>query len=347
MPPGVWRFDQQSGAEAGEHRTSLRAVRNLAVGDFQVVLLETEGYTGAVLAEALLLEEFRPPWNAAGVEGFGSKPQGDLKGGGQTPAPWDRLHPGRPWVKGIADDASLAAARDALDKALGETRRVAAWVPLPDSRGCGTASGAQVVGERRDKRAPRKGTAMAGTDTARSEEVIKHLERCSAPATIGEVAEALDLTHRQARDTLAYLAKQSRVERVGRGTYRARPESPEPPKPPTRRAYGSVAKAAVAAVQSDPGAVWTAHRLADAIGITKGHATTVLSSWVKQGSMHRVGYGEYRTTDADLSAPRTSSHQRIGWVTVGTVEEAVLLRDREDRLWPAEPVTAAQLQGAA
>jgi len=82
----------------GEHIWSITKARNLSVGDFSYKMLVLK-QVWIPLAERILIETFRPVWNAV-VDGFGNHPPG----GGRTKMrrpKWDTLHPGRPWARAL------------------------------------------------------------------------------------------------------------------------------------------------------------------------------------------------------------------------------------------------------
>lgn len=96
-----------------EHRASISQAVDLDPTDFTVRWLDAGRRGAALHAEERLIDCYRPLWNRAEFNGFGSKPQGRLRAAGQSPTAWDILHPGRRWVTakpGRHDRARLIAA---------------------------------------------------------------------------------------------------------------------------------------------------------------------------------------------------------------------------------------------
>lgn len=79
-----------------DHRRSLKRVADLSLSEFQVGLIGATSPEMSRYLEARLIAVLDPPWNRREWAGFGSKPQGRLRQGGQRSSAWDRLHPGRP-----------------------------------------------------------------------------------------------------------------------------------------------------------------------------------------------------------------------------------------------------------
>lgn len=326
-----------------EHHDSLAYARNLDLEDFAVIFVETPTRPAALFVEALLIEELNPPWNSKGVEGFGSKPQGHLRSRGQTPTPWDRLHPGRPWVAAPADASSRQSALEALRDAV-DAARALDWLLPRQQTPCAPVSHTHRSTRRRQTGAPRKGKGMASRRKGRTGEVLEYLRTRTGPASIQDVASELDLSHREARDTLAYLARAGHVSRVARGRYEAGHLSEAPAKG-QRRPYGSVAKAVEDALRARPEKVWTAQDLAEEIGIAKNHATAILAKLTDRGVVGRVGLGRYR-----LGAETTwrgGAASASGWEPVGRVDGSILLRDAESNLWLASPASVSDLTQVA
>jgi hypothetical protein len=65
------------------------------------------------LGENLLIEKFRPPWNAV-IDGFGNHDPGGRRAQQQR-FPWDVVHPGRPWAEKLWPNPRTA--RDILKDA--------------------------------------------------------------------------------------------------------------------------------------------------------------------------------------------------------------------------------------
>lgn len=87
---GKWLFSRIS-----EHRESISAVNNLALGDFSVRYLAVDDIW-IPLGEALLISMFNPVWNQL-IDGFGNHDPGAGRYSGLRPL-WDVLHPGRIWA---------------------------------------------------------------------------------------------------------------------------------------------------------------------------------------------------------------------------------------------------------
>jgi len=78
-----------------EHARSIEQANNLCVEDFRCRYLVVEDIW-IPLAEALLIQTFRPLWNVV-VDGFGIHDPGSGRSR-QRRSDWDMLHPGRPWA---------------------------------------------------------------------------------------------------------------------------------------------------------------------------------------------------------------------------------------------------------
>lgn len=79
-----------------EHAASIEQVSNLSLKDFHCRYLVVDDIW-IPLAESLLIEMYSPLWNLV-IDGFGNHDPG---GGryNQQKAPWDVIHPGRPWAE--------------------------------------------------------------------------------------------------------------------------------------------------------------------------------------------------------------------------------------------------------
>jgi hypothetical protein len=78
-----------------EHAISLDRVANLSLRDFRCRYLVIND-VWVPLAEALMIQEFRPVWNTVLV-GFGNRDPGSARRLAMRPN-WDEVHPGRPWA---------------------------------------------------------------------------------------------------------------------------------------------------------------------------------------------------------------------------------------------------------
>ena len=78
-----------------EHAKSIAAAKNLDVRDFYCRYLVTDDIW-IPLAEAVLIDVFRPVWNKL-VDGFGNHDPGKGRYNQQR-SPWDTLHRGRTWA---------------------------------------------------------------------------------------------------------------------------------------------------------------------------------------------------------------------------------------------------------
>src|SRR5690606_33124256 len=145
---------------------------------------------------------------------------GRLRSRGQTPTPWDRLHPGRTWATAPVAASSRRQAEAALSRAVAKALPLET-LRLPVDEGCDAGGRSQESSGRRHTDARKEGKEIASETAARSQTVLTHLQDRSEDTTIADVASQLDLPHRQARDSLAYLTRSGQVVRVGRGTYRA------------------------------------------------------------------------------------------------------------------------------
>jgi hypothetical protein len=79
-----------------EHSDSVKAVRNLDIGDFYCRFLAVDDIW-IPLAESMLIERFKPVWNRV-LDGFGNHDPGKGRHQGMMPQ-WDCLHPGRTWAE--------------------------------------------------------------------------------------------------------------------------------------------------------------------------------------------------------------------------------------------------------
>lgn len=78
-----------------EHKDSIKAARDLDVGDFRVrYLVAIEAFVS--LAERVMIRQYHPLWNSV-VDGFGNHDPGANRRRDSRRPPWDELHPGRWW----------------------------------------------------------------------------------------------------------------------------------------------------------------------------------------------------------------------------------------------------------
>ena len=77
-----------------DHAASIEATENLILSDFRCRYLAVTPIWIAI-AESLLIERFRPVWNAC-VDGFGLHDPGTTRYN-QKRSDWDTIHPGRTW----------------------------------------------------------------------------------------------------------------------------------------------------------------------------------------------------------------------------------------------------------
>ena len=100
-------------ARLTQHTQSIQQAKNLEIGDFTCRWLILEPiWIG--LTETILIEEYRPIWNA--IRGFGNHAPGQGRLGQQR-SQWDTLHPGRYWAEPLKDlpggmEGVLAAIRE-------------------------------------------------------------------------------------------------------------------------------------------------------------------------------------------------------------------------------------------
>lgn len=103
VPPGARTGFSDVSAPVGavlfrrlqEHADSIRQATNLDVADFSCRYLVTDDIW-IPLAESLLIQMFKPLWNAKCIAGFGNHDPGGNRP--QKKSPWDVIHPGRQWV---------------------------------------------------------------------------------------------------------------------------------------------------------------------------------------------------------------------------------------------------------
>jgi hypothetical protein len=98
-----------------EHADSIQAATNLNLKDFRCRWLVVDDVF-IPLGESLLINHYRPLWNAV-VDGFGNHDPGKGRHKGKMPM-WDALHPGRPWAKrlqtGCTNDKIVSSINDFL-----------------------------------------------------------------------------------------------------------------------------------------------------------------------------------------------------------------------------------------
>lgn len=86
-------------ARLSQHFQSIQQAENLEIGDFTCRwLILAPIWIG--LTETILIEEYRPIWNA--IRGFGNHAPGRGRLGQQR-SQWDTLHPGRYWAEPLQD----------------------------------------------------------------------------------------------------------------------------------------------------------------------------------------------------------------------------------------------------
>lgn len=103
VPPGARKGGYSLGEAPGrvlfnrlkEHVESIGQTNNLNLADFACRYLVTDDIW-IPLAEALLIEKFKPAWNRI-IDGFGIHDPGRRRP--QERSKWDTLHPGRPFAK--------------------------------------------------------------------------------------------------------------------------------------------------------------------------------------------------------------------------------------------------------
>lgn len=88
-----------------QHATSVNEVGNLDLSDFWVRSLMVDD-VWIPLGENMLIDSFKPLWNAA-VDGFGNKDPGKRRAT-QFKSPWDVLHPGRSFTEKLGDSTLTA-----------------------------------------------------------------------------------------------------------------------------------------------------------------------------------------------------------------------------------------------
>ena len=84
-----------------QHATSIAQAKNLEVRDFYYRALTVDDIW-IPLGENMLIEKFQPLWNRV-VDGFGNKDPGNRRAT-QYRSSWDVLHPGRAFVKKLAEN---------------------------------------------------------------------------------------------------------------------------------------------------------------------------------------------------------------------------------------------------
>jgi len=90
----------------GEHAESIEQTDNLKLADFCCRYLTVDDIW-IPLGESLLIHMFSPLWNQV-LDGYGNHDPGKGRYNQQI-APWDILHPGRPWAKKLQPGKDHAA----------------------------------------------------------------------------------------------------------------------------------------------------------------------------------------------------------------------------------------------
>lgn len=94
-----------------DHASSIDSATNLSLSDFRCrYLVVTPIWIG--IAESLLIEGFRPLWNAV-VDGFGLHHPGKTRFA-QRRSDWDTLHPGRAWAPKMKKGKDVGDILDAI-----------------------------------------------------------------------------------------------------------------------------------------------------------------------------------------------------------------------------------------
>jgi len=83
-----------------EHTDSIKAAQNLNISDFFCRFLVVDDIW-IPLAEAMLIERFKPIWNCV-LDGFGNHDPGKGRHLGTIPQ-WDCMHPGRVWAERLQE----------------------------------------------------------------------------------------------------------------------------------------------------------------------------------------------------------------------------------------------------
>lgn len=113
VPSGARKGGFGLGADPGtallrrlkEHANSIEEAKNLDLRDFSCRYLVCDDIW-IPLGEALLIEQFMPPWNVL-IEGFGIHTPGRGRKK-QERSKWDTLHPGRALAKGLPPNSMSA-----------------------------------------------------------------------------------------------------------------------------------------------------------------------------------------------------------------------------------------------
>ena len=113
VPPGARKGGHGLEVEHGralykrivEHSESVKSARNLESTDFYCRFLVVDDIW-IPLAEAMLIERFKPVWNRV-LDGFGNHDPGKGRHQGMMPQ-WDCLHPGRAWAGKLQPCANTA-----------------------------------------------------------------------------------------------------------------------------------------------------------------------------------------------------------------------------------------------
>lgn len=88
-----------------KHSNSIIQASNLDVGDFRCRYLVLDD-VWVRMAERMLISWYKPLWNVV-IDGFGNNDPGNRRAT-QYRSAWDILHPGRPWVKKLAQGETKA-----------------------------------------------------------------------------------------------------------------------------------------------------------------------------------------------------------------------------------------------
>jgi len=109
-----------------EHAWSINQAENLALEDFLFKLLVVK-QVWISLAERILIERFRPVWNAV-IDGFGNHAPGSGRTSMRCPK-WDTMHPGRPWAAELRQEYSRDQIAREIKEHLDNQRKV--WEESP------------------------------------------------------------------------------------------------------------------------------------------------------------------------------------------------------------------------
>lgn len=124
------------------------------------------------------------------------------------------------------------------------------------------------------------------------ERVLKVLERYKEPRSVDQIAITAGLKEADARWACEVLKRKGQLTIVAGGEYTLVLDAPEAPKKQSKIGRGD-RRAQVLSLMED-GETWTSRKLSEAVGITQGNASQLLSHLHKGEKIEKVAWGQYR-----------------------------------------------------